>query len=260
MRRSLGIIAAALSIGFAGAAHATPSTILMIPSVDVQPFGVVHFGADIYSPPAKGTSNGTNTDGGHNIVVYGLTVGAIPADDKFGMEVGVDYKDFSGNSMNPLYLNAKLGVKEGAFGEMSPAVAVGGYDFGTKSATSATNTADFRTDNNIMYGLVAKTFGAAGRFSVGYFSGNDKVLTDSTGKKDATGLLAAWEKTLNDKWWVAVDYMGSKSSYGCLNLGFAYTVSEKSSFIIGYNIYNDKDIGGKNMNGDTIEFNYDVNF
>jgi hypothetical protein len=65
---------------------------------------------------------------------------------------------------------------------------------------------------------------------------------------------------LTDKWWAAIDYMGGKSAYGALSFGVAYTVSPNSSFIIGYNIMADKDIGGKNLNGDMLEFNYDVNF
>lgn len=250
MKKALKIFTATLALGFSGMAYATPSTTLWIPSTDIQPFGVVHFGADTYNCVIKEPTT-ANTTG--NTIDYGLTVGVAPNDDKFGVEVGIDYRDATGNSKNPWYLNAKVGMKEGAFGEMMPAIAVGGFDFGTKSSTSSAT--DFRTDNNILYAMAAKTLGAAGRISLGYFSGNDKVLLDETGKADNAGILASWDKALNEKWWAAVDYQGGKSGYGALSFGVAYTVSPNSSFIFGYNIYNND-----KLHDPTIEFNYDVNF
>lgn len=250
MKKALRMLVAAFALGYAGTAQATPSTTLWIPSADIQQFGVVHFGADAYNCVIK-EPNPTNTTG--NTIDYGLTVGVVPNDDKFGIEAGIDYRDATGNSKNPWYFNVKAGVKEGAFGETMPAIVVGGFDFGTKSSTASAT--DFRTDNNILYALAAKTFGAAGRFSLGYFSGNDKVLVDETGKADNTGILASWDKTINDKWWAAVDYQGGKSGYGALSFGVAYTVSPNSSFIFGYNIYNND-----KLHDPTFEFNYDVNF
>ncbi|MBI5178887.1 MAG: hypothetical protein HZA04_06470 [Nitrospinae bacterium] len=261
MKRAFALLAAVAVLGFGGKAFATPSTQIWIPSTDVQGFSVVHLGVDTYNTPFKGQTNGANTEGGHNVINYGLTVGVLPNDEKFGLEVGVDYRDFSlGGAKNPLLLNAKLGVKEGAFGEAMPAIAVGGYDFGTKSSSSATDAADFRTDYNITYGLLAKSFESIGRISVGYFSGNDKVLLDHNGDKANTGLLASWDKSLSDKWWAAIDYMGGNSAYGALSFGICYYVTPGASMIFGYDIYNDKDIGGKNLNGDTFTFQLDVNF
>lgn len=250
MKKALRIMAALFAIGSAGTAQATPSTTLWIPSTDIQPFGVVHFGADTYNCVIKEPTT-ANTTG--NTIDYGLTIGVVPDDDRFGVEVGIDYRDATGNSKNPWYFNVKAGTKEGAFGAMMPALAVGGFDFGTKSSTASAT--DFRTDNNILYAMAAKTFGAAGRISLGYFSGNDKALLDETGKADNTGILASWDKALNGKWWAAIDYQGGKSSYGALSFGVAYTVSPNSSFIFGYNIYNND-----KLHDPTIEFNYDVNF
>ncbi len=249
MQKTLTIVAAALAFGIAGTAYATPSTQIWIPSTDIQAFGVVHFGADTYNSVTKEPSATTG-----NTINYGLTAGIVPHDDKFGVEVGVDYRDMGmGGSRNPWYFNLKSGIKEGSFGGMTPSLAVGGYDFGTKSSTASAT--DFRTDSNILYAMAAKTFGPAGRISLGYFSGNGKVLVDDTGKADNTGLLASWDKALNGKWWAAVDYQGGKSSYGALSFGVAYTISPDSSFIFGYNIYNN----GK-LHDPTFEFNYDVNF
>ncbi len=243
MKKVLMMLVTALAVGFAGTAHATPSTQIWIPSTDIQGFGVFHFGLDSYNN--LGEKSIANGGKGFNVVNYGLTVGILPASvtELVGIEVGVDYRDISGDTDNPTYLNAKIGVPESAFGL---AVAVGGYDFGGKKDVN---------DYNIMYGLVAKSFEGIGRFSIGGYSGNDKLLLDDTGKKDATGVLASRDKALNDKWWAAIDYMGGKNAYGALSFGVSYMVGENSSFIIGYDIYNN-DVFAK----PTLTFQFDHNF
>jgi hypothetical protein len=47
---------------------------------------------------------------------------------------------------------------------------------------------------------------------------------------------------ISDKLWVAVDYQGSRSSYGALNLGFSWKFADNTSAIFGYDIYNDRDL------------------
>ncbi|MBI5025306.1 MAG: hypothetical protein HZC12_00975, partial [Nitrospirae bacterium] len=148
---------------FAGIAHATPSTQIWIPSTDVQPFKKMHLGIDTYikTESQDGTKEPTVTN-------LGLTMGVLPY-EKIQMEVGIDYRDTGGNHTYPLLFNAKLGVPEGVLFKESPALSVGGYDFGTKHNV---------TDYNIVYGLVAKTFGKLGRLSAGYYTGNDNLLLD----------------------------------------------------------------------------------
>ena len=233
----------ALIVTFNTNAHATPSTTLWIPSVDIQSYGVWHFGVDTY------TSVGAKAeDGGRMFPVdYGMTVGVAPY-ETWGVEVGVDMFEYSDY---PWYLNAKAALYEGALGEWSPALAVGGYTFGTEADN---------TDYNIMYVVAAKTFGDMGRVTVGYFSGNEKLLVDKDGKKDNTGLLASWDLQVTDKWWLALDYMGGKSAFGATSVGFAYAAADNVGLLFGYNIYADNDIGGEKMNSNTLEFNLDVNF
>ena len=172
----------------ASAVFATPSTQIWIPSTDIQDYGVVHLGADVYNTLGK-----TEAEGGSTIVNYGLTTGVVKS-DKFGIEAGIDWRETSGD---PVYFNAKIGFQEGALFEGAPAFAFGGYDFGTDSST---------TDYNILYGLVAKTFGNAGRFSIGYYSGNDDLLVDENGNADEKGILASWDRSFGEKFWAAVDY------------------------------------------------------
>jgi hypothetical protein len=220
-------IAAIVTIAFE--INATPSTQIWIPSTDVQGFGVLHLGWDSYikTESHDGVYEGTVTNGG-------ITVGVLPF-KKVGLEIGIDYRDISANHQYPVYFNAKLGIPEDAFFKYMPAIAVGSFDLGTKTSGSSL------TNYNIAYGLIAKNIWKLGRFSVGYYNGNDKALMVE--KKDANGLLASWDRTISeisDKLWLAIDYMGAKNSYGAVSFGLSYAIVPDASFIIGYDIFNDK--------------------
>ena len=209
-------------------AFATPSTQIWIPSTDIQPYNKWHFGFDEYIK-TENTDAGTRET---SVINNGITVGVLPY-EKIQAEIGIDQRSVSALPLdsNPLYFNAKVGTPEGALFAGSPAIAVGGYDFGTKSDL---------TDFNIIYGVVAKTFGAAGRFSVGYYAGNDKLLLNKTGEKDATGLLASWDRTISeisDKLWVAVDYQGAENGYGATSLGLAWKFAPNVGVIVGYDVF-----------------------
>lgn len=215
---------------------ATATTHIWAPSTDVQAFKKWHLTADFYAPTES------NSDGSRaaTITNAGLTVGVLPF-KKLNAEVGFDHKSGLGSlDKYPIYFNAKIGIPEDAYGKFFPAVAVGIYDVGTKKG---------KTDNNVFYGKVAKSFALngfdLGRFSVGGFTGNDKLLLTGSGRKDASGVLVAWErvmKEISDKLWVCVEYQGTKSVYGALNLGFSWKFADNVSAIFGYDIYNNQDI------------------
>jgi hypothetical protein len=222
----------ALALSFmllAGTAFATPSTQIWIPSTDVQPYMKWHLGFDQYVKIRKTDETSREP----NVINNGITVGILPY-DRIQAEVGIDVRHLGVQpyDSSPIYFNAKLGTPEGSLFEGSPAIAVGGYDFGTKEDV---------TDFNIVYGLIAKTIGKLGRFSVGYYQGNDKLLVDSTGNADEKGIMASWDRTLSeisDKLWVAVDYMGSDNGYGALNYGVAWKFSPNVGVILGMDDYN----------------------
>jgi hypothetical protein len=209
--------------------HATPSTQIWIPSTDVQPYLNPHLGWDIYQSTVV---NALNTANG------GITMGVLPF-QKVGMEVGIDYRDINGDHTNPVYFNAKIGVPEDAFFKYMPAIAVGGFDFGTKKDV---------TTYNLLYGLAAKTFGKVGRISVGGFKGavgSDSKLfraaSDST-KVDDAGLLLSYDRTLteiSDKLWFGIDYQSGKSGYGATSFGLQWNFAPNMSTIFGYDIWND---------------------
>ncbi len=211
-----------------GMAQATPSTQIWIPSTDVQAFKVVHFGFDTYIK-TESQDNGVTEP---TVTNLGLTAGVLPW-QKLQMEVGVDYRDVGGNHTYPLLFNAKFGTPEEALFKYAPALAIGGYDFGTKKDL---------TDANIVYALAAKNIGKLGRFSAGYYIGNDQVLRDINGNKDNDGLLLSWDRTIteiSDKLWVAVDYQGGKNSYGAWSAGVAWKFAPNVGVILGYDIYNE---------------------
>jgi hypothetical protein len=223
--------------------HATPSTQIWIPSTDIQGFGVLHLGWDSYiKTGSKAGDIGTVTNGG-------ITVGVLPF-KKIGLEIGIDYRDISSVHQYPMYFNAKLGVPEDAFFKYMPAIAIGGFDFGTQVNS---------TSYNVTYGLLAKNIWKLGRFSVGGFKGGVGVdprtvfyvassTKDTTtgiyAKTDDAGFLLSWDRTMteiSDKLWLAIDYFSGKSGYGALSFGLSYAIVPDASFIVGYDIWNDHD-------------------
>lgn len=235
MKKIALILGLALLTGTA--ASATPSTQIWIPSTDIQPYKKLHFGFDEYLKARK--IDGATRE--PNVINNGLTIGVLPT-EKVQLEIGIDQRAYGVEpaDSSPMYFNAKVGTPEDSLFKGSPALAIGGYDFGTRKYDSTSN---IGTDYNIVYGLAAKTFGKAGRFSVGYYQGNDKLLLDKNGKADEKGVLASWDRTISevsDKLWVAIDYMGGENSYGALSYGVAWKFAPNVSVIFGQDKYNNE--------------------
>ena len=207
-------------------AVATPSTIIWIPSVDFQGYKSFHLGIDNYAYDFR---SGKSFSGTAFPTDLGLTVGVLP-DSIVQAEIGVDY--FT-PQLSPFLVNAKVGVPEGLLVDGSPAIAVGGFGFGFLKNV---------TDFNIVYGIAGKTFPIIGRLEVGYFSGNKKLLVDlASGKADNFGMLFSWDRQIpeiSENLWLAVDYQGSKSSFGALSYGFAWSFSKNVSVIFARDVFN----------------------
>jgi hypothetical protein len=234
-------------------AFGTPSTQIWIPSTDFQKFGAWHLGIDNYIR----LKNQSETNRGAGVYDFGLTAGILPF-EKFQAEVGVDYLSMGDGiyDKNPVYFNLKLGTPEGAIFKGAPAIAFGGYNFGTKSNL---------TNYNVVYGLMAKTIPFIGRLSVGYYVGNKKILLDENGQKSNNGLLLSWDRPMteiSDKLWLAVDYQGAKNYLGALNVGFSWSFSSNVSVIFGYNIYNNHKVAynTNNLNVNSFTTQLDINF
>ncbi|MHB9154828.1 MAG: hypothetical protein ACYC5N_03935 [Endomicrobiales bacterium] len=211
--------------------YATPSTQIWNPSTDIQAARTFHLGVDNYF---------SVVDNKDKPYAFGTDVGLTYGVSK-NLEAGIDFLE---PGADPLYFNAKLGLPESG---TIPALAVGGFNFGTR--TDATN-------YNILYGVAAKTLPPAGRFSLGYYTGNDKLLVDESGEKANSGLIATWDKALTDKIWASIDYASGKSSYGSLNYGFSYLFAPNTSVIFGYVVFNNQTLNPNN----TFTTQLDINF
>lgn len=209
----ISVLIIMLSLAAAGSAHATPSTQIWNPSTDIQTFGTLHFGIDNYFTMVW------PEDGGYQFPTdIGLTYGVMP-----GLEIGVD-AIMPGSA--PLMLNAKYGVLE--VNNMFSA-AIGGFGFGTDR---------YKTDQNVVYGVIAKTFWV-GRMTGGYYSGNERVLINPENReKDNTGFILTWDKVINEKLWLCIDYSSGYSALGSAFYGFSWAFTQNTSLIFGYGTFN----------------------
>ena len=139
-------------------AHATPSTQIWIPSTDIQAYKTVHLNFDTY------IRDRSNADGSRTapVVVIGPTVGILPF-PKIQAEIGFDLISAGGDAdKHPLYGHVKTRHPGGFPVQLSPAVAVGMYNIGTKSGDARNG--ELATNQDIAYALVAKTIPVIGRF------------------------------------------------------------------------------------------------
>jgi hypothetical protein len=235
------LLAAGLLTG-AGTASATESHQIWAPSTDTQPFGTFHLGVDTHTtfvtPP---------DEGGYALpTVYGLTVGVVET-PLVSVEVGIDLKEVT---MDPWYFNVKAQLKEESLHEFSPAVAVGVFDIGTNPD---------ETMYAVAYGLIAKTLPAIGRLSIGYYYGNEELLTHSDSALVNHGFMLSWDRRLpeiDDRLWIAIDYMDGENRYGAVSFGGAWQFTPHVSILGGYIIYNNNDIAGENLF--TIQVDIDI--
>lgn len=257
------LLAAALIVSFSGAALATPSTQIWIPSPDVKGWKEVNFGIDYYGRFSPKDTAGANT------YDVGVTVGVSPLEN-LKLEVGVDY--MSSNLQNdnaydnhPFYFNAKLGTPEDAFGIKGlPAFAVGVYNLGTFDKPEV----GVSTRQNIAYGLVAKTLPVVGRLSVGGYYGAQRALaTAYNPKNNSSGILASWDRTISevsDKLWLGVDYMSGNNANGALSVGGSWAFSKNVSLLVGTVFFNPfyKPSGAGDLPGGKPAFTtqLDINF
>jgi hypothetical protein len=247
-------LAVMLVVSAAGAALATPSTQIWIPSTDVQGYKTLHLGIDNYIRASGTGSFGAPDVRDPNVFDIGLTAGVLPF-EKLQMEVGVDYVgaglDFSDN--HPVMLNAKLGTPEDALFKYSPAIAVGVYNFGFKQIPTVT------PGMNMVYGLLARTLPVVGRISAGGYHGSETALVGTNGKGANDGVLLSWDRTMteiSDKLWMGVDYQSGNSAVGALNFGVSWNFSKNVAVIFGYDIYKEKALAGNN----TFTTQLDINF
>jgi hypothetical protein len=255
MKNMVKIISLAMMfiVTAAGAALATPSTQIWIPSTDIQAFKTIHLGIDNYF---RASSEPYGRD--VNVMDIGPVVGILPF-EKIQAEVGFDYLVLGANpnDNHPFSGNAKIGTPEDSLFKFSPAIAVGIYNFGPSQDKGVAP--GVTSGQNIVYGLVARTLPIVGRISAGGYHGSQRALVDKNGNSANDGFLASWDRTISeisDKLWVAVDYMSGNNVDGAVSFGASWAFAKNVSVIFGYDIYKDKGLAGAN----TFTTQLDINF
>lgn len=181
---------------------ATPSSIVWVPSTDLQPQDQVHLGIDNYF---------TANDGDYPTDI-GLTWGF-----KNG-EVGIDYM---ASQDHPMLFNFKVGLVNDT--EHNFKVVAGVQGLGTSSDTNQA----------LKYVLASQTAADGVRYSLGYGVGREEAIGD-----DNKMVIASIDKMLTDKVWAGVDYMSGDSALGALSFGASYNFASNVSVLLGYDIYN----------------------
>jgi len=221
------------------AAHATSSSTMWTPmTLDIQSYGVLHWGVDNYFTAFRKASNGA----GDFPTDAGLTVGVLPF-QKFQMEVGIDWLE---PSDDPLFFNAKLGAPEGALFSGAPALEVGIINAGTKRNV---------TNYNIVYGVIGKSFSGVGRLSVGPYVGNSKLLVNARGKKENDGFIVGFDRGFMpvkdaegnafNRLVFAADYASGNNALGGGAAGLYYYFTRNISLLTGPVWFNEEAINGK---------------
>jgi hypothetical protein len=221
-------LAAAIVAVACGSAMAYPTGQINIPSTDAKGLKEVAIGINNYARFSTADTAGANT------YDLGVTTGLLPF-EKVKLEVGADYGTTGTATKQPMTYNAKLATAEDALIVGMPAFAIGGYNLG--NAVPGTNA------QNIGYALVARTFPVVGRISVGGYSGDKDILVDAKGKKDNTGVLASWDRSItevSDKLWLGIDFASGNSALGGLGVGGSWAFSKQVSLLGGVTFYNEQ--------------------
>jgi hypothetical protein len=218
----------ATAAALAGPAWSDPTSLVSIPSTDVQAPGTGSLTLDTCFPLGR-TDRGSSAD-------RGLTVG-LPG----RIELGLDW--FTG-TRDPILGNLKWQVR--AERRKAPAIAIGAYTLGSRRDHASRGAPSV---GNLLYVIASRIFRKAGRIHVGYQRGQRSRVGH-----DSDMLLLGWDRQVTPKWWVGIDYASGKSAYGALSPGFSYTINRRASVAIGYDFYNDSRVN------DTLQFDVTWNF
>jgi hypothetical protein len=237
--RKLALVLAVLAAIVPTAASATPSSTVWTPmSLDIQPYGVAHWGVDNYFTVFRKAANGA----GDFPTDAGFTIGVLPG-DKLKLELGVDLLE---PSDYPVSFNAKLGYSEGGLFDGAPALQLGIANAGTESGV---------TNQNLVYLVVGKTIPHFGRLSVAPYRGNPDLLVDAKGEKENTGVMVAFDRGFHpvkdaagaefNRFVIAADYASGENALGGGAVGLYYYFTPNVSLLTGPVWFNEEAINGE---------------
>ena len=240
IRRTAVALASAIACLFsAETAFATASSTLwtnMTP--DIQAFGVLHLGVDNYTTVGRKLARG----GGDFPTDFGLTIGVLPF-EKLQMEIGVDVLE---PNDDPLSANFKLGAPEGALSAGSPALYAGMFGIGTRRGS---------TEYDVAYLAIGKTFHGVGRLSAGPYRGNGDLLRSSSGRRETSGFMVAWDRAIYPvtdaagnsfhRFVLAADYASGDNAVGGAAAGFYSYFTKDVALGVAPVWFHDEGINGR---------------
>jgi len=234
---SIIALAALAALVPAGARATSSSTVWTPMTLDVQPYGVGHWGVDNYFTVGRKAADGA----GDFPTDAGFTVGVLPF-EKFKMEIGVDLLE---PSDYPVLFNAKAGFPEDAMFAHAPALELGVINVGTKTGV---------TDQDTFYLVIGKSLPPVGRLSVGPYRGSSKLLVDANGDKENSGWMVAFDRAFHsvqgpegefNRFVLAADYASGKNALGGGSVGLYYYFTPNVSLVAGPVWFNEEAINGK---------------
>lgn len=223
-------------------AKATPSTnFYTVATPYLQPFGVPHLTYDSYF-------NGSAAFPAD----LGLTMGLLPF-KRFQAEAGFDLFD---PGSDPVQINFKAGIPEGAFGKYIPGITAGIFGMGFENNVN---------NYDILHFEVGKSFPRIGTISVGGYKGlKPKLLKSAAGKNQDLGYLVSFYRTLEpftDRIAVTADYMSGKNVFGGGGAGLYFWLNKSIDVIMGWVWFNDEGLNQPFRDGVfTIQVDIDFNF
>jgi hypothetical protein len=213
------------------AARATPSTTYWTPcTIDLQSPDTTHVTVDNYFSIGR---DGPGKGGESFPVDLGLTFGQRLS-GPLQVEYGFDWLE---PTDDPLFLNAKIGVPEGALGRNAPAVQLGLFNFGLKSGV---------TNQNVVHLVVGRSLPHdQGRLHLSAYWGNPGVLRSSAGDRENTGFMVGYDRVLvPGKVILAADYASGDNVLGGGGVGLYYYFNPNVDLLFGPVWFNDKGLNG----------------
>jgi hypothetical protein len=231
-------VLAGLAVFVPSSSFATPSSTMWSPmTLDIQGFGIGHWGVDNYFTIFRTEEEGS----GSFPTDAGFTIGVVPF-EKFKIEVGIDLVEASDDS---IYFNTKMGFPEGALAKSAPALQLGIFNVGTDSDAN---------DYNILDLVIGKTFKGFGRISAGPYYGNPDVLVDANGEDENTGWMVAYDRGFHpvegpegefNRFVFAADYASGDNALGAAGVGLYYFFTKDISLLMGPVFFNEESINGE---------------
>jgi hypothetical protein len=230
--------------GVSSISHAFPTGTVWIPTDEVNEPRRWRWDSQVFFTLDKRQSD---TSAQAPFVDEGVTYGFFN-NDSAAAEGGLDWwePEFQDN-LKSIHMHFKIATLEG---DVMPSIALGVYDYGVKANT---------TDNNIIYLGIGKTWRKIGHIFLGYFTGNPNILIYDTGLPSNKGFMLGFSRPLpelSQKLSLLAAWQGSSSVIGTLNFGFKWIFRPDISFLVGYDIYNNRNLATR----DTVTIQLGVGF